>query len=107
MSVRTQQRRSFFRDNWKPDGPNTCFYCHKNVQRKERSIDHLTPESRGGDNKKANLVLCCRECNNAKSDMTLAEFVDFVAANGGIERTKLIFGRSPESRRELVRPLNK
>jgi hypothetical protein len=38
-------------------------------------IDHAVPVSRGGSFGRANLVVMCRACNQAKSTLTLAEFI--------------------------------
>ena len=34
------------------------------------SVDHVIPQSRGGDSSPRNLVTCCLSCNNHKSDRT-------------------------------------
>lgn len=92
------QRHAYLSRLWHRDGPNNCFYCGCDIPRKLRTLDHLFPHSKGGGVSNDNIVLCCRPCNNAKADMTLAEFVDFVAANGGIHRVKAIYGRGSHSR---------
>ncbi|MES2788805.1 MAG: HNH endonuclease [Planctomycetota bacterium] len=51
-----------------------CVYCGDEVTNDTSSLDHVVPQSRGGKEWPANLVLCCRECNTAKSDMTLHEW---------------------------------
>lgn len=60
-----------------------CIYCRREMttdwqhERKARfaTLDHLVPIAQGGTNDPANLVLCCRLCNNVKADSTLEEFV--------------------------------
>ena len=58
-----------------------CVYCGEQSSQQEEagkrprlSIDHMIPESRGGACNMANLVTCCRACNNEKNDRTPTEF---------------------------------
>lgn len=44
------------------------------------TVDHVVPISKGGKNKRGNLVLACRRCNNAKADMDAEEFKVALAA---------------------------
>jgi 5-methylcytosine-specific restriction endonuclease McrA len=43
---------------------STCHYCGKPAT----ETDHVTPVAKGGTDHEANLVACCSECNQAKSD---------------------------------------
>jgi len=57
-----------------------CFYCYKelwtgkpehNADCKRgdlATIDHIKPRSKGGSNRKENIVISCQECNLAKAD---------------------------------------
>jgi CRISPR/Cas system Type II protein with McrA/HNH and RuvC-like nuclease domain len=47
-----------------------CVYCGS---RKNLTIDHVIPKSRGGDNSWNNLVTCCSPCNRKKGDKTPEE----------------------------------
>jgi 5-methylcytosine-specific restriction endonuclease McrA len=49
-----------------------CAYCGKTGVPLE--IEHLTPRSRGGSHRVANLTLACRPCNQQKGNRTAAEF---------------------------------
>lgn len=51
-----------------------CYYCGTPLNEKNRTIDHVLPRSRGGENKQYNRVWCCRQCNAMKMDMTQKEF---------------------------------
>ncbi|MCX8000838.1 MAG: HNH endonuclease [Leptospiraceae bacterium] len=51
-----------------------CYYCHKKFPVKELTMDHLVPLSRGGKSIKANLVPCCKECNQNKKNKYAFEF---------------------------------
>lgn len=101
MGFVDHRRMALYKRLWKSGGENHCFYCGERVFRKERSLDHLIPKSRGGTWSIENIVLCHRACNWAKADMTLAEFADFVAANGGIHAVKAKF-KGSHSRKNLA-----
>lgn len=53
----------------------TCQYCgrtagQEGLSKRRMEIDHVVPESRGGDTTWLNLVACCPECNRHKGDRT-------------------------------------
>lgn len=48
-----------------------CVYCGS---RKQLSLDHVTPESKGGATSEGNLVTACRPCNTKKKTKSLADF---------------------------------
>ena len=52
---------------------NTCQYCGKKLSRHNKTIDHVIPKSKGGQNTWENVVLCCRKCNRKKGDKTPEE----------------------------------
>lgn len=54
-----------------------CVYCGSTEQ---LSLDHRTPEIRGGSHEAANLATACLACNGAKRDMTEQEFKERNAA---------------------------
>lgn len=55
---------------------NQCYYCTRPFRTKRnRTLDHLVPASRGGLNTLGNLVLSCAKCNNTKGDRTAAEYL--------------------------------
>jgi len=51
-----------------------CCYCGCQLHNKNKTIDHVKPLSDGGESHQRNLVICCKECNEAKGNMPLAEF---------------------------------
>lgn len=59
-----------------------CVYCGSED---DLSIDHKTPELRGGTHDPENLQTACRACNGAKRDMTHDEYV---SRNGGVTLLK-------------------
>ena len=65
--VRFSRHSIFERDK------NTCQYCGKRFTRNKLTIDHVTPQSRGGDDSWENLVVACLACNVSKADRTPEE----------------------------------
>lgn len=61
-----------------------CYYCSALFGRRNtataRTIDHKTPQCRGGTDDLENLVYACRKCNNEKGNMTLSEYLSYIAA---------------------------
>ncbi len=55
----------------KRDGP-ACHYCGRVPD--FYTIDHVIPRSRGGADRKPNMVLACSMCNNDKGDRLLSEW---------------------------------
>jgi 5-methylcytosine-specific restriction endonuclease McrA len=43
-----------------------CHYCGRFFPPRELTMDHLVPLSRGGRTTRANVVPCCKECNEQK-----------------------------------------
>ena len=48
-----------------------CQYCSAD---RDLTIDHVLPQSRGGEDTWENLVACCYSCNNAKDNRTPDEW---------------------------------
>lgn len=48
---------------------STCQYCMEKIPYSQATKDHVFPKSKGGSNHDFNLVLACRECNNAKDNI--------------------------------------
>lgn len=59
-----------------------CVYCGSED---DLTIDHKTPEARGGSNEIDNLHVACRVCNASKRDLTHEEFI---ARNGSVTLQK-------------------
>ena len=51
-----------------------CHYCGRPTSPKELTMDHVIPISRGGKSLKANVVPCCKECNNTKKQLLPIEW---------------------------------
>lgn len=76
------------------DGKSVCVYCGKGLTFHDRrllshaTVDHITPRSSMGEDEypalvtlPENLVSCCRECNEAKGNQPLEEFLDWMQAS--------------------------
>jgi hypothetical protein len=57
----------FKRDNYE------CVYCGHSLRR-DLTLDHVIPQSKGGENTWENLVTACKRCNSQKADLSLEEF---------------------------------
>jgi len=52
---------------------HNCGYCGKRM--KEVTIDHFWAKSLGGKTKIDNFVACCNDCNQAKANKTVWDFI--------------------------------
>jgi 5-methylcytosine-specific restriction endonuclease McrA len=66
---------------WRRDRTECC-YCNKYVPKKQRTLDHVHPQARGGHDGHDNLVLACKSCNSAKGMKTLKQFTDYMVIEG-------------------------
>ena len=64
QSVRFSRSNVYLRDN------GTCQYCGTDVDRKESTLDHVHPISKGGKTTWENTVTACGPCNADKADKT-------------------------------------
>lgn len=55
-----------------------CYYCGGGLSRKNSTVDHLLPRSRGGLSESGNLVATCKQCNHDKGDMTEEEYYKYL-----------------------------
>lgn len=74
-----------------------CFYCGKKLG-KNKTLDHIIPVSRGGDNSIKNLVACCEDCNYSKGALTLGEWKYTLE-----ERLKYINSNTKKGKKEIER----
>ncbi len=63
-NLKINRSRLFKRDS------SQCVYCGS---KKNLTVDHVIPKSRGGDNSWTNLVTCCSPCNRKKGNKTPEE----------------------------------
>ena len=50
-----------------------CAYC--GAEQSPLEIDHIHPRSKGGSDRVSNLAIACHDCNQAKGNMPLTEFL--------------------------------
>jgi 5-methylcytosine-specific restriction endonuclease McrA len=63
--VKYSRQTIFQRDDSK------CAYCNKKFDKKELTIDHIMPKSKGGKSTWMNTITSCRKCNFKKGDKLL------------------------------------
>lgn len=65
---------------------HTCVYCglHADDAASHHHLDHLTPRSHGGLDAATNLVVCCRRCNSARRNLTVAQWSAYAAEVYGL-----------------------
>jgi hypothetical protein len=66
---------------FKKNNPGVCYYCGKHVEGKDKTVDHKIPIIRGGKTWYSNLVIACKRCNRNKSNMTDAEYMEYLYSN--------------------------
>ncbi len=65
-------------------GPGICHHCGEKFDKKELTMDHLTPVARGGGSTKNNVVPSCKACNTkrgAKMDVELNGYLETSVRN--------------------------
>ena len=55
-----------------------CYYCSRQFNPNELTMDHVVPLSRGGRSTKDNLVASCKECNNKKKTLLPMEWEEYL-----------------------------
>jgi 5-methylcytosine-specific restriction endonuclease McrA len=58
-------------DVFKLDLTWPCYYCGRILVRRDASVDHVVPRSRGGVDDASNYVIACRQCNSDKGDRVI------------------------------------
>lgn len=53
-----------------------CVYCDDDLSNAEIHLDHVIPESKGGETSYNNLQVTCRKCNLAKGTLSEDEFTN-------------------------------
>jgi 5-methylcytosine-specific restriction endonuclease McrA len=57
----------------------TCQICHEKFDKKDLTIEHIFPKSKGGTKEIENITLTCHACNQAKKD--IYPFLDVTKRN--------------------------
>ena len=69
--VRLTRQNIFLRDDFQ------CQYCLSHFSKRDLTIDHVHPLSKGGPHRWDNVVTACNKCNNRKGNKNLHEFGRF------------------------------
>lgn len=71
-SERKRLKKQYIRLNKK------CFFCNIPLTKENISIDHLTPKSCSGTDRKQNRVAACYKCNHRKDNKLIHELPGFM-----------------------------
>ena len=65
MAERSSTRKGYlWRVGWR-----RCIWCGVRLTYGTLTAEHLTPQSKGGDNRRLNLAAACRICNSTRGSM--------------------------------------
>ena len=56
----------------------TCSYCTNVFEKKDLTIDHIIPKSKGGKTSWDNVTTSCKSCNISKADKIVFKFHFFL-----------------------------
>lgn len=75
-----EKARSLRRTHWWQNKlqKGACYYCNREVGRKQLTMDHVVPLSRGGRSTKGNIVAACKECNTQKKYLLPIEWEEYL-----------------------------
>ena len=73
LSIKTIQE--VYEHNIKEFGTLTCVYCFNPISFGKDRLEHITPLSKNGDNKRDNLAIACAWCNGSKWNKLLSEWI--------------------------------
>ena len=65
-------------NTWHPYNKTNWDKIHNKSYATRATLDHLLPRSKGGTRHNNNVVMACGECNNAKSDLSVKEFLKII-----------------------------
>lgn len=84
-----------------------CIYCGRPVSLDQMEVEHIVPKAKGGADALTNVVCSCSQCNAAKKDMTLEEYLESLTTR---KRSALVnrmdalvkHGKLPAAKRNLI-----
>ena len=67
------------------DGPS-CVWCGRELWRRDLTLEHLIPRSRGGHMTAENAVVACRSCNRRRGSRPVDAYVrDLLREGAGVD----------------------
>lgn len=73
VDAENRARRESLRDRVHDKTPGVCWYCGDPVSHKTKTMDHVIPRAKGGQDTYENLVPCCKDCNRIKGDRSISD----------------------------------
>ncbi len=77
-------RDKYFSSNPSDHGWYTCVSCGRSFRKGDIDIDHIIPQSRGGNDDLENLQCMCKHCNRSKRDDMKYTEEDLIANMTGV-----------------------
>lgn len=53
-----------------------CIYCNTKLTKENATADHIVPISKGGNNTQINLIVCCKDCNSERGNLSFKTFMN-------------------------------
>ena len=72
-------RSLIFKITYQLRGRENCYYCGREIPKKNITLDHIYPQEFGGPSITDNLLPVCSSCNAKKGNMNLDEYVKFMS----------------------------
>ena len=82
----TDYRSTAFDNTDSNNGWYTCPRCGRKFRKKQMHVDHIVPQSKGGDNSRYNLQVMCPHCNCSKRDSIVDTEKDLVRRRQELKR---------------------
>lgn len=71
-----KRRTSGFAKEFLSENKNSkCIYCNCKLNENNATCDHIIPISKGGNNFKLNLIVCCIKCNSERGDSPFYQYL--------------------------------
>ena len=87
------------------DGPE-CVWCGRELWRRDLTLDHVVPRSRGGHMTSENALLACRSCNRRRGSRPVDAYVRDRLREGAdvdVDAVRRSLGRLTQSSRRVHR----
>ena len=71
-----KRRTSGFAKEFLEENKNCeCIYCGTKLTKENATADHIVPISKGGNNTQVNLIVCCKDCNSERGNLSFKTFM--------------------------------